>query len=116
MTVVRAATAAGGAALAFAVALRLGPPVTGGEAITGPGGMAGWMGPLVAAVVVGGVIVAMGGTRRDADVADSRVACAECGGLVRSDWRLCPHCGARLGRLKNEDDQAVPTEGGELDG
>lgn len=113
---VRAATAAGGAALAFAVALRLGPSAAGGAAIAGPGGLADWMGPLVVALVVGGVIVAMGGTRRDADAADPRVACAECGGLVRLDWRLCPHCGARLGRPGSEDDEMVPTEGRGLDG
>lgn len=102
--------------MAFAVALRFSPSLAGGEAMAGPGGLAGWMGPLVAAVVVGGVIVAMGGTRRDTDASDTRVACAECGGLVRSDWRLCPHCGARLGRLTSEDDEMITTEGRGLDG
>lgn len=102
--------------MAFAVALRFGPSVAGSGAITGPGGLAGWMGPLVAAVVVGGVIVAMSGARRDSGSLASMAECVECGGLVRSDWRLCPHCGSRLGQVESDGDTVVPTEGRGLDG
>ena len=116
MTVVRAATAAGSAALAFAVALRLSPPVAGGEAITGPGGLTGWMGPLMAAIVVGGVIVAMGGVRRDSGSMANMIECVECGGPVRSEWRLCPHCGSRLGQVDSDDDTVETMEGRGLDG
>ena len=102
--------------LAFAVALRLGPSVAGGGAITGPGGLTGWMGPLVAAIIVGAVIVAMGGARRDSDQMAMMVECDECRGLVRLDWRLCPHCGSRLGQVEIDCDTVEPLEGRGLDG
>jgi uncharacterized paraquat-inducible protein A len=28
----------------------------------------------------------------------SEVVCVQCGGMLYEEWRLCPHCGARLTR------------------
>lgn len=26
----------------------------------------------------------------------TQACCAACGGIIRGDWRLCPHCGTRV--------------------
>jgi len=59
----------------------------------------GWMIPLVAGVVMAVVAVALlaSGSSRDSEKGHNEAcACSECGGTVRGEWRLCPHCGARL--------------------
>jgi DNA-directed RNA polymerase subunit RPC12/RpoP len=37
------------------------------------------------------------------------VQCPECGGAVYSEWRLCPHCGARVPEEVVAPAEMVPT-------
>jgi hypothetical protein len=60
----------------------------------------GWLVPLLAAVVSGLVGWAL---LRDSALRSDRCewkftgfTCPSCGGSVRTDWRLCPHCGNRM--------------------
>jgi ribosomal protein S27AE len=39
---------------------------------------------------------------RTAENSNSRRECPECGGTILGDWRLCPHCGARLPEVTAE--------------
>jgi tRNA(Ile2) C34 agmatinyltransferase TiaS len=78
--------------------------------------MAAWMWPPVAAIVVAGIVVAMGGVGRDVGTGTAMVACETCGGSVRSEWRLCPHCGTRLGKKEVDDASERRTEKGKSDG
>lgn len=60
----------------------------------------GWTVPVVAGLTASGLAWALtvsahgrqGRTRVAASV------CPACGGTVMDDWRLCPHCGQRIGR------------------
>jgi hypothetical protein len=60
----------------------------------------GWLVPILAGVVTGVVAWALLATRRREDSKPTDLGphctCSLCGGSVRGDWRLCPHCGARL--------------------
>jgi hypothetical protein len=58
----------------------------------------GWLVPLIAGIVSGGVAWALLVSRPADDGARpiDRCRCAVCGGTVLGDWRLCPHCGERL--------------------
>lgn len=35
----------------------------------------------------------------------AEVQCPDCGGMMYEDWRLCPHCGARI------QDESTPSPG-----
>lgn len=37
-----------------------------------------------------------GGGESTAELSGDHPVCQACGGSVRADWRLCPHCGALL--------------------
>lgn len=54
--------------------------------------------PIVTGLFVGGAAWGFlaAPDERDADNASSRRECPKCGGTILGDWRLCPHCGARL--------------------
>jgi len=98
---IRVASAAVGAvvmlgATSSAVLLFAGPGLGSGSVAT----PIAWYLPLVAGVSIAGLTWAMLSAEArepDADVGrgvDS--CCASCGGTIRSEWRLCPHCGERL--------------------
>lgn len=61
----------------------------------------GWLVPIVAGVGIAGVAFVLLSDRpigsEGEDVVLAQACCSECGGIIRGDWRLCPHCGARLG-------------------
>ena len=63
----------------------------------------GWMLPLLAAGVTGLVawLLVRGSDARgpSCDWKSTGAACPSCGGVVRPDWRLCPHCGHRIGTV-----------------
>lgn len=60
----------------------------------------GWLVPIIAGLVIAWVAFALmsdrpiGSTEESAPAVQTR--CADCGGIIRGDWRLCPHCGTRL--------------------
>ncbi|HSK46865.1 MAG TPA: hypothetical protein VLA05_02540 [Coriobacteriia bacterium] len=59
----------------------------------------GWIIPIVAGGVIGLVALALlAGEDAPAHSAmhPSSCKCSQCGGTVLGEWRLCPHCGARL--------------------
>lgn len=63
----------------------------------------GWMVPLLAGGLTGLVswMLLRGTDRKHEDTCTWRttgVLCPECGGVIRADWRLCPHCGHRISR------------------
>lgn len=67
----------------------------------------GWIGPVLAVVVVGGLAFYLG--RIDsgsADVGEGTVEarCLSCGHAISSDWKICPHCGGLTGRTRHADD------------
>ncbi len=66
----------------------------------------GWVVPLAAGLVIGGIALVLLGTTDDAkDEADDLEAatCASCGSPIIAEWRLCPHCGSLL-----ECDMRIP--------
>lgn len=65
-------------------------------------GRFGWMLPLIAGLVIGGVSLSLLSTEMPPDrgirgFPDVIFACPGCGGAVADDWRLCPSCGRMLG-------------------
>ncbi len=59
----------------------------------------GWIPPVAAGLVIGVAVLLLGsGRSRDRSVGPDLQtrSCTECGQDVGQDWRLCPHCGARL--------------------
>jgi DNA-directed RNA polymerase subunit RPC12/RpoP len=91
---------AGGVAAALVVFGTLG--VLGGSAsLDGCAAAFGiwWIVPLLAGVVIGGVLWFLGAQRpKDTDetVAEAGAVCPDCGGAVMTEWRLCPSCGGKL--------------------
>ncbi|GAB4288090.1 MAG: hypothetical protein Kow0067_13600 [Coriobacteriia bacterium] len=61
---------------------------------------AGWLAPIIAASIIGGVAWALLGQEpRDRDHMDvNHDACPACGRSVLGQWRMCPYCGEMLGR------------------
>ena len=84
------------ATLALLMVLSSGLDLTGGS----PASAAAWTLPLVAGGLTGLVSwVLARGIEPSGPTCDWRstgVACPSCGGALRSDWRLCPHCGHRV--------------------
>lgn len=97
MTVLRTLAVASGAAITFVLTTIVGPlSGTGALAVERMGALA-WIGPVFAATVVGAIIYAQAhGSRRDDSYLPLAGECDSCGGVVRADWRLCPHCGMSL--------------------
>lgn len=60
----------------------------------------GWMLPLLAGALTGVVAwMLVRGSAREGESCGwhhTGTTCPSCGGSVRADWRLCPHCGNRL--------------------
>lgn len=62
----------------------------------------GWIVPIIAGVVVAALSFALLRDRPRDQIqrtAPGQACCSVCGGIIRGDWRLCPHCGARFGAL-----------------
>lgn len=64
-------------------------------------GRLGWAIPLLSGAIIGGVAWMLLSHSDDdpSAVMPRSVPCGVCGKPVLSDWRLCPHCGARLDRI-----------------
>ncbi|MDO9556237.1 MAG: zinc ribbon domain-containing protein [Coriobacteriia bacterium] len=58
----------------------------------------GWMAPLLAASIIGGLawILLSQEPRSEDHGASSAVSCPSCGRDVLGKWRLCPYCGMML--------------------
>lgn len=60
----------------------------------------GWVVPLIAGLVIGGVSLLLldGGSRREPEQARELGArsCMSCGSSVIDEWRMCPDCGELL--------------------
>lgn len=60
----------------------------------------GWLAPLIAASVIGGVawlLLSQESHHDDDERPTSALAsCPECGRVVLSQWRMCPYCGEML--------------------
>ncbi|MHB1475618.1 MAG: zinc ribbon domain-containing protein, partial [Dermatophilaceae bacterium] len=60
----------------------------------------GWLAPLIAASVIGGVawlLLSQESRHRDEDTPTAALSsCPECGRVVLSQWRMCPYCGDML--------------------
>lgn len=58
-----------------------------------------WTATLVVVIVAaaGLYVVGAAGVEDAEDAPRAIVKCDECGGVVRADWRLCPHCGVIRG-------------------
>jgi hypothetical protein len=63
-----------------------------------------WIIAVAGAVSAGGAswIVLSDGSADDSSGADFD-GCPSCAGRIRSDWRLCPHCGARTADVPAEE-------------
>lgn len=63
---------------------------------------AGWLVPIAAGALTAFVAWALENGRptragrTSCDWRTTGVSCPECGGLLRTEWRLCPHCGHRI--------------------
>jgi hypothetical protein len=56
-----------------------------------------WAVPLLAGLFVGfSAWALLGDDRSPSDRTPTASACPRCGRSIRTDWRLCPHCGALL--------------------
>jgi len=62
----------------------------------------GWVVPIVASAIIGGVVWSLAGERGKGEGAASSgmssVACPDCGRQVMGEWRICPYCAAMLAR------------------
>ena len=58
----------------------------------------GWIIPLLAAGIIGGVLLLLASQRPKSgeDPSAAEAVCPTCGAAVMSDWRLCPGCGGPL--------------------
>jgi hypothetical protein len=99
MRVLMAIVGAIGAVVAlFALLVKL----NAGNGFTGCTGTApwGWILPLVAGFLIGGVAWVLLFTRSPRDggggAATRSVPCPTCSKAVLADWRMCPYCGRRL--------------------
>lgn len=83
--------------VALVLVLALGPDLLARAAVATA---AGWVLPLVAGSVTAAVAWALvRGTSSRGTSCEWKApgsVCPECGGVVRVDWRLCPHCGQRI--------------------
>ncbi len=75
-------------------------------------GRLGWIVPLIAGLVIGGVSLSLLSTdgaadRGRADLVGMVHACPGCGNAVADDWRLCPSCGRMLGDGDSSSDDAL---------
>jgi len=56
----------------------------------------GWIAPLLAASIIGGlawVLLSQDHTPEDEDTHVPAAECPECGRTVMGEWRMCPYCG-----------------------
>jgi hypothetical protein len=69
-------------------------------------GLYEWAVPVVAGVAAGALAwLVLDGVHADDDLPSHSVAaCQACGRPMLDDWRLCPHCGALVGRESLEAD------------
>lgn len=55
--------------------------------------------PIIAGIVIAGLAFALLSDRpigsNEVGAHPIQATCGDCGGIIRGDWRLCPHCGAR---------------------
>lgn len=104
--------AGAGVVLAAAVVLGLILMVNAEAGFSGCTGTSrfGWMAPLLAASIIGGLAWILLGqdVRIEQSHAPEAVPCPVCGRDVLGMWRLCPHCGTMLEGSKTSD-PATPT-------
>jgi hypothetical protein len=64
--------------------------------VDGVGGLLGLLVPAIAGAMVGTLswVLLSDGREDDGPSGHPSEMCERCGAQVRSDWRLCPHCGS----------------------